>query len=119
MNADGRTPDEVVGECLAIVDRCSESTGTGRWADGYRAAAVDIRAGIEARFGARIVEPWERELRDVEVEARTLSRVLGLLRREQAMTSSAVVRRAISDLITAIDNGEAEASSVEITRDVG
>jgi hypothetical protein len=112
------TADEAVVECLAIVDRCSAASATGRYAEGYRAAAADIRACIEARFGARPVAGWERELRDVEVEARTLSRVIGLLRREQARSSSAAIRRTIGDLITAIDDEEIE-SSVQLTREVG
>lgn len=111
--------DGVIAECLAIVDRCGGATGTGRYADGYRAAAADIQASIQARFGERTPASWERELRDVEIEARTLSRVIALLRREQALTSSATVRRALSDLILAIDDVESEEPSREIRRDVG
>lgn len=118
MKADDLTADDAVVECLAIVDRCGGASGEGRYADGYRAAAADIRACIEERFGARPVPDWERELREVEVEARTLSRVIGLLRREQARSSSAAIRRTIADLISAIDNEEAE-SSVQLARDVG
>lgn len=119
MKAEDLTANEAIDECLAIVDRSVAATATGRYADGYRAAATDIRAGIEARFGGRTVAPWERELRDMEIEARTMSRVLGLLRREQLRSSSAIVRRALTDLINAIDDGDAE-SNVQLTlTDVG
>jgi hypothetical protein len=111
--------DGVIAECLAIVDRCGGATGTGRYADGYRAAAADIRAFIQARFAGQPVASWERDLRDVEVEARTLSRVIALLRREQTLTSSATVRRALTDLIIAIDDVETEEPSREIQRDTG
>jgi hypothetical protein len=119
MKPDDLTADETIAECLAIVDRCAGASATGRYADGYRAAAADIRASIEARFGARPVASWERELRDVEVEARTLSRVMGLLRREQARSSSAAIRRTIADLIRAIDEEDDLESSVHLARDVG
>lgn len=108
--------NDAVVECLAIADRCAGATGTGRYADGYRAAANDMRALIEARFGMRSMASYERDVRDVEIEARTLSRVIGLLRREQSRSSSAAIRRALADLITKIDDDEMESSCVQITR---
>lgn len=118
MAANDLTAEDAVVECLAIVEQCAEATASSRYSDGYRAAAADIRAAIEARFGARSVAAWERDLREVEIEARTLSRVIGLLRREQTRTSSAAIRRAIADLIAAIDAEELE-SSVQLARDAG
>jgi hypothetical protein len=118
MKANSSTADEAIVECLAIIERCSGATGTGRYADGYRAAAADIRAGIEARFGVREIGSWERDLQEVEIEARTLSRVIGLLRRQQASSSSAAIRRVLGDVITAIDDGDVE-STLRLTRDAG
>ena len=122
MKPDDLTADEAVVECLAIVERCAGATGTGRYADGYRAAAADIRALVLARFGARPVAAFERDLRDVEIEARAVSRVLGLLRREQMRSSSAAIRRVLGDLITAIDEDEVEPAGTcvaLVARDAG
>lgn len=118
MKPDDLTAEDAVADCVAIVERCAGATGVGRYADGYRAAAADIRAAIEARLGLKPLAAWERDLHDVEIEARTLSRIIGLLRREQARSSSAAIRRAIADLIDALDEEEIE-SSVQLTRDVG
>jgi hypothetical protein len=119
MKADDLTADAAVVECLAIVERCAGATAIGRYGDGYRAAAADIRALIEGRFGARSVEAWEREVRDAEIEARTLSRVIALLRREQTRSSSAAIRRVLGDLITTIDDGEDETVLQLTRREVG
>lgn len=103
------TAAEAIVECLAITDRCARATAQGTFADGYRAAAEEIRACIEARFRVRPTEAWEREIREVEIEARTLARLIVLLRRTQASSPSMLVRRALEEVVTAIDEGELEA----------
>lgn len=118
MKASDWTAEQAVIECLAIVEDCAQATGTGRFADGYRAAAADVRARLEAKLGRREPDSWERDLRDVEIEARTLSRVIGLIRREEMRSSSAIARRALRDLIEAINDGEAE-SAMQLARDAG
>lgn len=118
MKAPQLTGEEAILECLAIIDRCAGATAPGRYADGYRAAALDIRTFIESRFGARPIAAWQRDVREMEIEARTISRVIGLVRREQASASSAAVRRVLENLIDAIDEGDVE-SSVRISLDVG
>lgn len=113
MNAKHLRTDDVIVDCLAIVDRCGKASGEGRYADGYRAASADIRVAIEARFGTRPMAEWEPDLRELEIEARTLSRVMRILRREQAMAPNMAVRNAITEIIRAIDEEEPE-SSVQV-----
>src|SRR5690606_37613874 len=93
------TAEEVSGQIMGIVARCEGATAPGSYADGYRAAAADIRGAIQARFADRPVAPWERDVREVEIEARALSKVSAVLRRQQARASSALVRRALSEAI--------------------
>ncbi len=99
---------DVVARCVAIAEERALATGRTSYADGYRAAAEEIRARIVTLLGP--VEPsgFERELRDlrdVEVEARALVRVLELLRRHHARTPSAVARRVLVDVMAEIDRG--------------
>lgn len=124
MDPSHLTADEAVLECLAIVEQCAGATAPGRYGDGYRAAAANIRSLIEARFGRRPIEAWEQDLHDTEVEARALARVIGVIRREQTRSSSAAIRRVLGDLIATIDDGESEPSAssescVQLTRSAG
>lgn len=104
MHTGKRTAEECVAVCLAIADECGGVTGIGPFAEGYRSAAADIRARIETRLGDRRPSPWERELRDVEVEARTVAKILGLVRRHRDASESAIARRTLDDLAAAIDD---------------
>lgn len=111
---DNLSPEDAVAQCLAITDECGAATGAGSFADGYRAAAGDIRRRITVRLGGREATRDEREIRDIEIEARTLARVARLLRREQAKSSSAVARRTLAGVIEMLENGEMEADVVAL-----
>jgi hypothetical protein len=62
--------------CEAIAEERARATSCGDFADGYRCAAREIATAIRARCEARVPTPLERELRDAEVEARTLAHVV-------------------------------------------
>jgi hypothetical protein len=64
---------------FAICERLAQdrglATGATDFADGYRRAAEDIARAIRAACDGCPPTPLERDLRDAEIEARTLARV--------------------------------------------
>jgi hypothetical protein len=72
----GSPVNEAYAECEAIAYRRTLATRPGDFADGYRCAAREIATAIRAKSRATPPTLLERELRDVEVEARTLARVV-------------------------------------------
>jgi hypothetical protein len=71
-----RTPEEAYAACEAIAENRTLATARSAYGDGYRAAAEHIAAEIRAnRAGCDAVD-LERDLREAEVEARTMARVL-------------------------------------------
>jgi hypothetical protein len=62
--------------CEAIAADRALATNVGDYADGYRAAANDIARAIRAKRFGRQPTRLERDLRDVEMEARTLARIV-------------------------------------------
>ena len=72
----GTTVSEAFAMCEAIAEERAHATQSNAYADGYRSAAHDIARAIRARRRGLPPTQLERELRDVEVEARTLARVV-------------------------------------------
>jgi hypothetical protein len=68
--------DHAFATCEAIAEDRALATSSGAFADGYRAAAADIARAIRAKADGRERTPLARDLRDAEVEARTLARVV-------------------------------------------
>jgi hypothetical protein len=64
--------------CEAIAADRALASKPGDFADGYRAAANDIVAAIRAKREGRPPTPLERDLREAEIEARTLARVVAV-----------------------------------------
>jgi hypothetical protein len=62
--------------CAALVEEHTQATGAGAYADGFRAAATRIVRQIALLRAGQPSTRLERDLRDAEVEARTLARVV-------------------------------------------
>ena len=62
--------------CEAIAEDRAQATANNVYAEGYRCAARDIAEAIRAKRQGRGPTQLERDLRDVEIEARTLARVV-------------------------------------------
>jgi hypothetical protein len=88
--------------CEAIALDRAEPSKAGAYADGYRCAAKDIAEAIRRQ---RIGDPptgLDRDIRDAEVEARTLARVVAAAVRVVAdvgrdSTAADAVRRTIAE----------------------
>jgi hypothetical protein len=91
--------------CEAIAREQALATGEGEYADGYRSAAERIAASIRARRGGEDVTPLERDLRDVEMEARAFARFLEVVRNrievEGGGDGTAALRSLLSELLGA------------------
>ncbi len=71
-----KTAEEAYAVCEAIAGARTLATGRSAYGDGYRAAAEHIAAEIRANRVGTEARALERDLRDAEVEARTMARVL-------------------------------------------
>jgi hypothetical protein len=71
--------------CEAIAKDQTKATGTTAYADGYRAAASRIAAGIRTRRLGLEPTQLERDLREAEMEARALARFTEVVRRRIGM----------------------------------
>jgi hypothetical protein len=67
--------------CAALAEEHTHATGTGRYADGFRAAAKQIAQHIARLRDGLPPSRLERDLRDAEVVARTLARVVSAAER--------------------------------------
>jgi hypothetical protein len=65
-------------ECEAIARERLHATSSGAYTDGYRRAAKEISEAIRRKYDGRALTELERDLRDVEIEARTLARVVAV-----------------------------------------
>lgn len=96
--------------CEAIATDRALSTDTGDFADGYRAAANDIAVAIRAKRYGLQPTPLERDLRDAEMEARTLARIVAVAAEVvteaetcQEMTGPEAVREVLAYFFDPID----------------
>jgi hypothetical protein len=72
-----KTPEEAYAVCEAIAENRTRATARNAYGDGYRAAAEHIMAEIRAnRVGRPSSAELDRELREVELEARVMVRVI-------------------------------------------
>ena len=62
--------------CAELAEEHTHASGSGPYADGFRAAAHQIAHQISTLRSGHPPTPLERDLRDAEVEARTLARVV-------------------------------------------
>src|SRR5262249_45847716 len=75
------TASQVFTLCNRVAEECSHASGTGDYAHGYRAAGDWMKSEIQRLSAGRARSFAEREIRDVEVEARTLARVVEVAER--------------------------------------
>jgi hypothetical protein len=76
MEVSGAT--EAFTACEAIAEDRALASQTDAFGDGYRSAARDIALAIRAKRQGRAPTELERDIRDVEVESRTLARVVAV-----------------------------------------
>jgi hypothetical protein len=67
---------EAFATCAELADEQTHASGSGPYADGFRAAAHHIAQQISRLRSGHPPTPLERDLRDAEVEARALARVV-------------------------------------------
>jgi hypothetical protein len=80
-NAGAAGAARAYAECDHIAEDCVCASGSGAYADGYRAAGETMRHEIARLQAGRPRTPLERDLRDAEVEGQTLARVLRVAER--------------------------------------
>jgi hypothetical protein len=72
----GRAFDDALAACEHVAMDRALVTGRGPYAEGYRRAALDIASCIRRKVVNLPPTKLERHLRDAEIEARVLARVL-------------------------------------------
>jgi hypothetical protein len=72
----GRAFDDALAACEEMALDRARATGTGPYAEGYRHAALEIASRIRRKAESFPPTKLERDLRDTEIEARVLARVL-------------------------------------------
>lgn len=70
------TVAEAYGVCATLAEERARTARVGDFADGYRCAAEHIATAIRQERDGQGRTQLERDLRDAEVEARTLARVV-------------------------------------------
>jgi hypothetical protein len=73
---DDLTASQAFTLCDRVATECAEASGQGDYASGYRAAGDWMKREILRLAEGRPRSFVEREIRDVEIEARTLARVV-------------------------------------------
>ena len=76
MVSSAASADEAFAWCESIARERMHATRPGEYANGYRAAGREIAEAIRSRGRGELMNAIQRDLRDAEVEARTLARVV-------------------------------------------